>query len=195
MTTAAAPKSLRIGVMMEDIQFSDIAGVDMLGNLSREYFDKVLTMDVDGKIAPFQEHPVDTTIYYISSTLEPAPMTAGIKICPNITYDDCPRDLDIVFIGGPLPSHRPPQANKFMKEAFEQTKTWITTCTGAIWLASSGVLDGRKCTTNRQFLDGAKLLHPEVDWQDKRWVIEEKPWSGEGGKGELWTGGGAWVGE
>jgi transcriptional regulator GlxA family with amidase domain len=60
----------------------------------------------------------------------------------------------------------------------------MTTCTGAMWLASSGVLNGKKATTNRGALVVAKQIHPEVDWQDERWTID----------GKFWTAGGAGAG-
>jgi transcriptional regulator GlxA family with amidase domain len=71
----------------------------------------------------------------------------------------------------------------------------LTTCTGAMWLASTGLVDGKKCTTNRGFLSVAKASHPNVDWQDQRWVVDEKPYEGSEGKGELWTSGAAGAGE
>ena len=51
-------------------------------------------------------------------------------------------------------------------------------------MASSGVLNGKKATTNRVTLDIAKRMYPEVDWQDERWTID----------GKFWTAGGAAAG-
>ncbi|WYZ46141.1 hypothetical protein EsH8_IX_000366 [Colletotrichum jinshuiense] len=191
MAPLGSKKSIRIGVMLEDVQLSDIMGIDLFGNLSREYYNKI--KDFDPELAQWADHPVDIQFFFISSTLEPAPMTPGLKFVPNITYDDCPRDLDLVLIGGPLPSHRPPQADRFMKEAFAQTPVWLTTCTGSMWLASAGVLEGKKGTTNREFLVAARQMHPETEWLDQRWVVEKKEFNGEG-DGELWLGGGAGAG-
>jgi transcriptional regulator GlxA family with amidase domain len=122
---------------------------------------------------------------YIPSTLEPTNMTPSVKVVPTITYDDAPRNLDILLIGGPMPSHRPAAADKFMKEAVKETKNILTTCTGAMWLASSGVLDGKKATTNRLFLGMAKQMYPNVEWMDQRWVVD----------GSIWTSGGAFAGK
>lgn len=191
-TTLGSKKSIRIGVMLEAVQLSDIMGIDLFGNLSREYYNKV--KDFDPEFTEWEDHPVDIKFYFISSSLEPAEMTPGLKFVPNITYDDCPRDLDLVLIGGPLPSHRPPAADRFMKEAYPKTKVWLTTCIGSPWLASAGVLKGKKCTTNREFLPFVRQVHPETEWLDQRWVVEEKEYEGEE-KGELWTGGGAGAGK
>jgi putative intracellular protease/amidase len=183
---------LRIGVMLEAVQLSDIVGIDIFGNMSKDYIDEVSGLP---EFTSFKGKGIDITWFYISSTLEPSRTTPkNFRILPNVTYDDCPRDLDIVIIGGPPPSHRPAAADRFMKDAWEKTRVWITTCVGSAWLASSGVLKGRKCTGNRLFLPVARMWHPEVEWLDQRWVVDEKPYLGVDGKGELWTSGGAGAG-
>jgi putative intracellular protease/amidase len=192
--TMTTEEGLRIGVMLEAVQLTDVACMDILGNISEEYVDVLATA------FPGFEHlkgkGIPITWYFISSSLELAPSTPfGFKVAPNVTYDDCPRDLDIVLTGGPPPSHRPAAAAKFIKEAWPQTRVWITTCVGSLWIADAGVLDGHKITTNRGFLDMAKQLHPNIDWHDQRWVVDEKPYTGKKGKGELWTAGGAGAGK
>ncbi|KAH6853188.1 class I glutamine amidotransferase-like protein [Chaetomium sp. MPI-CAGE-AT-0009] len=187
----SAPKKLRIAVMLETVQLSDIVGMDIIGNLSHEYVKEMASFSP--KCAAFVPHALEIEFFYLATTLEPTFVTPGMRIVPNMTYDDCPRDLDIVLIGGPRFSHRPPPADRFMKEAWPKTRVWLTTCTGSMWLASTGLLDGSKATTNRECLEAAKKMHPDVNWQDQRWVIEEKPFDGEG-KGEVWTGGGAGAG-
>ncbi|OLN97391.1 Isonitrile hydratase 2 [Colletotrichum chlorophyti] len=191
MTALGSKESIRIGVMQEGAQLADIMGIDFFGNLSRDYY--TMAKDFDPEIAEKFDHPIDVKIYYISSTLEPTVMTTGLKFVPDFTYDTCPRDLDIVFIPGTSPLQRPPQADRFMKEAFPKTRVWMTTCLGSLWLASAGVLKGKKCTTNREFLKMAGEVHPDTEWLSQRWVVEDKEYEGEG-KGELWTSGGAGAG-
>ncbi|KAK3938444.1 hypothetical protein QBC46DRAFT_460230 [Diplogelasinospora grovesii] len=204
--TMMTKKVLRIGVMLEAVQLSDIVGIDILGNLSKMYMDAIKTMSP--AIAASESSAVDMEFLYIATTLDPNAtqnfLTPNLHFVPTVTYDDCPRDLDIIIIGGPLPSHRPPQADKFMKEAWTKTRVWMTTCIGSIWLASTGVLEGKKCTTNWGVLGMARQMYPDVEWVDQRWVVDEKPFDGgnhgsegvegEGGKGELWTAGGAGAG-
>ncbi|KAK0630353.1 class I glutamine amidotransferase-like protein [Bombardia bombarda] len=179
--------------MFEHVQLSDIVGIDIFGNLSREYMDQVKA-GVPEVVGPFDKFAIDIEFLYLATTLEPTWTTPGMKILPTVTYDDCPRDLDMVIIGGPMPDHRPPQADRFMKEAWTKTPVWITTCIGSVWLASSGVLDGMTVTTNREFLGIAGAAHPAVKWLDQRWVVNQKPYDGKDVKGELWTSGGAGAG-
>ena len=171
--------------MAECVQLMDICCIDLLGNCSKSNNEEAVEFGTEPLI------PVSKPMkfHWISSSLEPARMTSNIKFKPTITYDECPRDLDILLIGGPMPSHRPAAADKFMKEAYAKTKTVMTTCVGSWWLASSGVLDGQNVTINREALPMVKKLYPKIDWLDQRWVVDSK----EGG--ELWTSGGAQAGE
>jgi hypothetical protein len=123
---------LQVGIMVENVQLSDIVGVDMLGNCSKEY--AVACGDAMPGFDHFIELGTDMVFHYLSTTLDPAPMTAGLRVVPTVTYDDAPRDLDILLIGGPLPSHRPAAADKFLKE--QKSKVILTTCIGSLWLAS-----------------------------------------------------------
>lgn len=191
---APTPKPVRVGIMLEGVQLADIVGIDILGNLSVTHVNKVRS--ISPLYDAFASLAVPFEFFYIATTLSPAHMSPSLNFVPNVTYDDCPRDLDMVIIGGPFPDHRPPQADRFMKEAWGRTRVWMTTCVGSLWLASSGVLGGKglKVTTNRPGLGMAREMYPGVEWVDKRWVVQEKEFEGEG-KGELWTSGGAGCGE
>ncbi|KAH9203482.1 DJ-1/PfpI family protein [Cadophora sp. DSE1049] len=174
--------SLQIGIMMESVQLSDIVGVDVFGNLSTEYVKALSELGAD--FDKFMPLATDMTFHWISTSLELAGMTPTMKIAPTVTYDNAPRNLDILLIGGSAPSFRPAAADKFLKEAMQETKIVMTTCIGALWLASAGGLRGRKATTNRGALSLAKSLYPETEWLDQRWVVD----------GNIWTSGGAGAG-
>ena len=185
--------SLRVAVLLEASQLSDVIGADILSNLSTEAYQAIVPFDP--MLVPFSNAAIDMEFFYVASTLEPTSTFSGsFRYAPNTTYDACPRDLDIVLIGGPLPNHRPAAADKFMREAWKNTPVFMSTCTGTLWLASTGVLDGHQATTNRNTLQLARKFHPNVNWLDQRWVIDAKPGPG-GTQGELWTAGGARCGK
>lgn len=166
--------------MFEQVQLSDIVCVDVLGNLSTEYIEA----SKDFGFGHLMPQATEMVFHYLATTLDATFVTPSMHVLPTVTYDDCRRDLDILIIGGPLLSHRPEAADRFMKEAFPKTKMVFTTCVGALWLASAGVLDGKRATTNRGALDMARKMYPKTEWVDQRWIVD----------GKLWTSGGAGAG-
>jgi hypothetical protein len=181
-------KPLRIGVLYEETQMTDLAGLDILDNVSTKKFDMLLSMNPS--LAPLRPLTVPMEFLYISSSLSTAWTTPEMHVTPTHTYANAPRDLDILLLGGPDPSAVKEESLTFLREASKQTKVILTTCTGAMWLARSGVLDGKKATTNRVLLGLAGQMMPKVDWQDQRWVIDDGHFEGA----QIWTAGGAGCG-
>jgi transcriptional regulator GlxA family with amidase domain len=187
--TNGTPKPLRVGVFYEETQMSDLAGLDILGNLTPKTVNMVAALNP--ALEPFKELVVPMEFLYISSSLDLAWTTPEMFVKPTHTYENAPHDLDILLLGGPDPSTVKEESLTFLREASTQTKVILTTCTGAMWLAKSGVLDGKKATTNRVMLDISKKMFPKVEWLDQRWVVEEGRFEGA----QIWTAGGAGCGE
>ncbi|OAL49438.1 class I glutamine amidotransferase-like protein [Pyrenochaeta sp. DS3sAY3a] len=185
-TTTQTP--LRVGVLYEDTQMTDLAGLDLLGNLTPKTIDLVATMLPS--FLPLKARAIPMTFLYISSSLDLATTTPEMRVQPTHTYATAPRDLDILLLGGPDPMAVHPDSLTFLKEASRQTKVILTTCTGGMWLARAGVLDGKRATTNRVMLDLARQVAPGVEWVDQRWVVDEGHFEGA----QLWTAGGAGCG-
>ena len=168
---------------------SDLMGLDLLGNLTTK------TIDVMCEIVPayskLKPHAIDMEFLYISSSLELGWTTPDTLIKPTHTYADAPRDLDILLLGGPDPGKVHEESLTFLREASKQTKVILTTCTGGMWLARSGVLDGKKATTNRGCLEMSKKMFPRVEWLDQRWVVADGHFDGA----QIWTAGGAGCGK
>lgn len=182
-------KPLRVGVLYEDTQMTDLAGLDILGNLTPKTIN--LVAELVPEVASLKPLAVPMEFLYISSSLELACTTPEMLVKPTHTYANAPRDLDIILIGGPNPATVKDESLVFLKEASKLTKVILTTCTGAMWLAKAGVLDGKKGTTNRVTLEVAKKLFPNVEWLDQRWVVEDGHFEGA----QIWTAGGAGCGK
>ncbi|KAF2191425.1 DJ-1/PfpI family protein [Zopfia rhizophila CBS 207.26] len=181
-------KPLRIAVLFEDVQMTDLAGLDILGNLSTASVQ--FASQINPQFASFLPLSTPMEFLYLSSTLESTIMTPSVRVVPTHTYDSAPRDLDMIVIAGPDPRKIPEASLKFLREAVQKTRVVLTTCTGAMWFAASGALDRKKATTNRVFLPLATKMFPNVEWQDQRWVVDKGHFEGA----EIWTAGGAGCG-
>ena len=178
---------LKIGVMKENCQLSDLACLDVLGNCGTEYLKDIAELGYD-YLLPLAD---DMEFFYISSSTDPATMTLSLKCLPTHTYDNAPHDLDILLVGGPTPSHHPEASLRFIKQVCEDKKEKVvmSTCLGGRWIADTSVLKGIKATTNHGAITLAKQLHPDVDWVDQRWVVSKS------GHVNFWTSGGAGAGK
>ncbi|KAF3002105.1 hypothetical protein E8E13_009812 [Curvularia kusanoi] len=179
---------LRVGVFFEDTQMTDLVGLDLLGNLTPKTID--LVSSLQPSLAGLKDLAIPIEFLYISSSLSPAYTTPSMLVTPTHTYANAPRDLDILLIGGPDPMSVKDESLSFLREASMQTKVIIAVCTGTMWLARAGVLDGKKATTNRIMLDVSRKMMPGVEWLDQRWVIDEGHFEGA----QIWTSGGAGCG-
>ncbi len=76
----------------------------------------------------------------------PCSTDTGIPIMPTTTFDECPRDLDVLFvgggIGGTIDCMKDMAVLDFLADR-AQTSRWVTSvCTGTMVLAAAGLLDG-----------------------------------------------------
>jgi transcriptional regulator GlxA family with amidase domain len=128
---------------------------------------------------------IDIEFHHINETMDPVSLTAGYKIVPSTTCDNCP-PLDFLLIGGPDPFTFKlcERFAEFLRAHVAAGKGLFTNCTGALVISPSGVLDGKTATTNHMALPIAREMSPKVNWVEKQWVED----------GNIWTAGGACAG-
>jgi transcriptional regulator GlxA family with amidase domain len=106
----------------------------------------------------------------------------GEQLLPTHTYDNTP-ELDILLIPGGLGTRDETivkEISSFIKKKYPTIKYLLTVCTGSIILAASGLLDGRKATSNK-FAWSITTNHKAVHWIPKaRWVVDGNIWSSSG---------------
>lgn len=68
-----------------------------------------------------------------------------------------------------------------LNEIASQSTYCLTVCTGSALLAKTGLLDGRKATSNKRAFDWVKSVSTEVDWITRaRWVVDGKFYTSSG---------------
>ncbi|KAG8157988.1 hypothetical protein KVR01_012260 [Diaporthe batatas] len=180
----ARPKPVNFGVIVfPAFQLLDVFGpLDALSLLSRSYnmnlYIIAATMD---PVSTKRLTPPD------SGGIQPGPSKSpgfGTTILPTHTFSTAP-DLDVLVVpGGQGTRARSPaisEAIGFIRERFDSLQYLITVCTGAGLAARSGVLDGRRATTNKLAWEETTALRPQVDWVHRaRWVNDGNIWTSSG---------------
>lgn len=85
---------------------------------------------------------------------------------------------DVLLIPGGLgnrPLLKDPEYRDLLRKnveaVIEQSGTILCVCTGSILLAATGLLDGKKATTNKKAYDTLTPMFPNVEWKRvARWV-------------------------
>ncbi|KAH7101227.1 class I glutamine amidotransferase-like protein [Auriculariales sp. MPI-PUGE-AT-0066] len=170
------------------------AEIKSIGYILLEGFE---VLDVFGPLSPlnYLSFTVPLNLSLIHNTLEPVstkPVTVsqvpgsnfGELVLPTHTLENAP-DLDVLIVpggGGTRMSAEKLQPYfDFVRERYPSLKYLISVCTGATILTRSGVLDGRKATTNKAAWVWATSTGPYVDWVPKaRWVVDGNIWTTSG---------------
>ncbi|KAK0111721.1 hypothetical protein ONS95_002062 [Cadophora gregata] len=176
---------IQFGILMIPYQMLDVAGpIDLLSTSSKTLIEHYAAAGFPG-MAGLPEKAIDIQFHHINTTMDPVLMSANINLVPTTTVDACP-PLDYLLIGGPDPLtfKLDEKFAEFIRKHVESGKGVFTTCTGGLAISSSGVLDGRKATTNHQALEMARQMRPQVNWVKEQWVED----------GQFWTAGGACAG-
>ncbi|KAJ7497581.1 class I glutamine amidotransferase-like protein [Mycena latifolia] len=122
---------------------------------------------------------------YLSHTLDPVEPTAGPLALPSLTYDDAQEQFDIILVPGG-PNVNPPKAcPEFIKRQSPGAKYILTVCTGSLILARTGLLNGKRATTNKSAFRSVQEETKDlpITWVAKaRWVATEdkKIWTASG---------------
>ncbi|RFU28664.1 hypothetical protein B7463_g7688, partial [Scytalidium lignicola] len=180
----APAKNINFGILCIEYQAIDVAGpMDILFNASHQVISQYAQIGVVPQGIVEKASPI--TFHHVGETLDPVPLTGNMKIVPSTTCDTCP-ELDYLLIGGPRPTDQlSPTFTKFVQEHVAAGRGLFTTCTGAMAIGNTGVLDGKNATVNHELLELGKTMYPKVHWtKAKQWVVD----------GNIWTSGGACAG-
>ncbi|GAB5588718.1 hypothetical protein Unana1_03618 [Umbelopsis nana] len=107
--------------------------------------------------------------------------TLNQRICPTHTLDTAP-ELDVLMMPGGFGVPGAAANEKvlaFIRES--KAKHIISICNGATILASTGLLDGKRATTNKWWYEDVIKVHPKVNWVHRaRWVSDGRYWTSSG---------------
>ena len=165
MVRDRAMEKIKVGIMVYD----NVEVLDFTGPY--EVFSVTRTLD-----QPNYSDPCPFEILLVSEQLRKVKTMGGMRVIPNYNFEDFP-EVDILVVPGGLGErheHSNPIITHFLKSQSKKVRTIASVCTGAFFLAYSGLLDGKKATTHLLSLDRFEEKFPEVEvLRDKRWVEDD----------------------
>lgn len=95
--------------------------------------------------------------------------------------------LDVLFVPGgmgtrSLVAHNNTEIEQFIAKRYPKLDYLISVCTGAVFLARAGLLNGKRATTNKWAYDWVTKGHGEnIKWEpNARWVVDGNIWTSSG---------------
>jgi putative intracellular protease/amidase len=91
-------------------------------------------------------------IHFVSKSMQPVACEFGLTIMPTATFETCPKDLDVLLVGGgtkgTLAAMQDPAMLAFLVDRGARAK-WVTSvCTGSLLLGQAGLLEGYRATSH-----------------------------------------------
>lgn len=114
-------------------------------------------------------------------SMSPVATDSGVSINPTTTFDDCPTDLDVLFVPGGFGTNAAMQDEEivaFLTEAGKHARYVTSVCSGSLLLGMAGLLDGYKSATHWAFYGALEALGAEPVHQ--RVVIDRNRITGGG---------------
>jgi len=107
--------------------------------------------------------------YVVSDDTRPFKLENGVVVSPDYAYENAPKP-DIVIIGS-QPAKGSDRAMTWLRGVHAGGSTVMSVCTGADWLAQSGMLDGLKATAHSDAIQGFAEKYRAVKFvSGKRYV-------------------------
>ena len=140
-------------------------------------------LDVFGPLEMFGALPDDYRLVTLAENAGPVESRQGPKAVADIALGEA-APYDILLVPGGRGTRREVDNGAliaWLRGHAEACEIVATVCTGAALLARTGLLDGRKATTNKASFDWVRTQGPGVDWQPRaRWVVDGKYWTSSG---------------
>lgn len=108
-------------------------------------------------------------VYTVAETKEPMKSLNVLTVIPDYGLDDpnIPTPDIIAFVGGgDLREAKNEQVKQWAKEMIAQTKIQFSVCTGVLFLAETGLLDGKIATTFKAAIPQLRNDFSEIDVRD-----------------------------
>jgi cyclohexyl-isocyanide hydratase len=91
-------------------------------------------------------------VHLVAKTKAPVTSDSGLTIVPTATFEQCPKNLDILFVPGgsqgTLDAMQDKATLRFLADRGARAKLITSVCTGSLVLGAAGLLKGYKATSH-----------------------------------------------
>jgi len=140
-------------------------------------------LDVFGPLEMFGALPDDFALQMIAETAGPVESRQGPKAVADVALAHA-KPYDVLLIPGGRGTRREVDNAAlidWIRRNAQASSIVATVCTGAALLARTGLLDGRKATSNKASFGWVMTQGPNVVWQRRaRWVVDGKYYTSSG---------------
>lgn len=132
-------------------------------------------LDVYGPLEMFGALPDAFRIVTLGRSAGPVASAQGPRGVIDRALED-PGPIDVLLVPGGIGTRAAAADHALLAflRGMQPSVEWLASvCTGAGVLAASGVLDGRRATTNKMVFDWPQRMGPRVHWvPEARWVVD-----------------------
>jgi putative intracellular protease/amidase len=152
-------------------------------NVTVLLFEDFETLDVFGPVEIFGRLKDNYQISFCSLLGGPVKNSHGVTIITE-NIEEIKNGVDIFLIPGGYGSRK--EVDNILlidkiREISGLSKFVLTVCTGSALLSKTGLLDGKKATSNKRAFDWVKTQGEKVNWIRKaRWTKDEKFYTSAG---------------
>lgn len=146
-------------------------------------FDNFETLDLFGPVEIFGSLPEHYRLQYASITGGLIGNKHGVAL-QTIAVTELAYKTDILLIVGGMGTRQLVEDETYLEvlTSFSDQATWVmSVCTGSALLAKSGILDGRRATSNKLSWSWVITQSDQVTWiEQARWVVDDKFYTSSG---------------
>jgi transcriptional regulator GlxA family with amidase domain len=119
-------------------------------------------------------------VHLVWKTRDAIVADSGVAILPNCTFDECPKDLDVLFVGGGpgIDVMRDAECLAFLRDRGSRAKYVTSVCSGSLVLGAAGLLRGYEATSHWAMRDALAMFGAKP--VARRVVIDRNRMSGGG---------------
>jgi cyclohexyl-isocyanide hydratase len=124
-------------------------------------------------IAPHAAFARTMETHLVWKTTDPVPSDAGVVMSPTTSFDDCPADIDVLFVLGGLgqgPVAADEEVLTFLADRGGRARYITSVCGGSLILGAAGLLRGYRATSHWSAVDVLALFGAE--YSEGRVVID-----------------------